>query len=66
MPAETSETARLLRSGSQAVTAAIIGTKKLPAAPNALVLDAGRFLAGTLGSDPRVRYFAVGVPNQPA
>jgi UDPglucose 6-dehydrogenase len=36
------------------------------AAPNALVLDAGRFLAGNLGSDARVRYFAVGVPNQPA
>src|SRR4051794_36272355 len=30
-PAETSETARLRRSGSQALTAVIIGTKKLPA-----------------------------------
>src|SRR5690349_514881 len=30
-PAETRETARLRRSGSQALTAVIIGTKKLPA-----------------------------------
>jgi UDPglucose 6-dehydrogenase len=28
-----------------------------------LVLDAGRFLAGNLAGDPRVRYFAVGVPS---
>jgi len=28
-----------------------------------LVLDAGRFLAANLGSDPRVRYFAVGIPS---
>jgi UDPglucose 6-dehydrogenase len=26
----------------------------------AVVLDAGRFLAETLGNDPRVRYFSVG------
>lgn len=32
-------------------------------APAALVLDAGRFLAGTLAGDARVRYFAVGVPG---
>jgi hypothetical protein len=32
------------------------------AAPRSLVLDAGRFLAANLAGDPRVRYFAVGVP----
>ena len=31
-----------------------------------LVLDAGRFLAGNLAGDPRVRYFAVGVPSAKA
>ena len=29
-----------------------------------LVLDAGRFLAGNLAGDPRVRYFAVGIPSE--
>jgi UDPglucose 6-dehydrogenase len=33
-------------------------------APGALVLDAGRFLAGSLASDPRIRYVAVGVPAE--
>ena len=28
-----------------------------------LVLDAGRFLAANLAGDPRVRYFAVGIPS---
>jgi UDPglucose 6-dehydrogenase len=31
-----------------------------------LVLDAGRFLAGNLAGDPRIRYFAVGVPKAEA
>jgi len=31
-----------------------------------VVLDAGRFLAGTLAGDARVRYFAVGVPDERA
>jgi len=35
-------------------------------AAGALVLDAGRFLAGNLAGDARVRYFAVGVPGQQA
>lgn len=37
--------------------------KLAAAASSPLVLDAGRFLAATLGGDPRVRYFAVGVPS---
>jgi UDPglucose 6-dehydrogenase len=35
----------------------------LQAAPHSLVLDAGRFLAHTIGADSRVRYIAVGTPR---
>ena len=28
-----------------------------------VIVDAGRFLAATLGADPRVRYLTVGVPR---
>ena len=42
---------------------AISADALVQAAPHPVVLDAGRFLVGTIGADSRVRYIAVGTPR---
>jgi UDPglucose 6-dehydrogenase len=46
---------------SLSAEAVVSAMSKLPAA----VVDPNRFLVKTLGSDPRIRYFAVGAPTLP-
>ena len=41
-----------------------VSADELVAAGAPIVLDAGRFLAATLGADGRLRYVTVGIPDR--